>query len=208
MLWEEVRGQEPKVDAARVQERILMRQEVRPRGAGPGVAVGWPLPHCGVASGCGETSFSPLFPSQVDKLRLLLLEKMDENSQLSDKYLEQVPAALRGPSSSHPLSPTLHLPFNPSSSHFPVLQCLLADPRPGAEAPTEPEAAEGLRGDAGEDEEGELGPAGALIIPASGASPTNTASVPRSCPVPRSSQCSLRCHQPAPSSWPCCATWT
>lgn len=38
VLWEEVRGQEPKVDAARVQERILMRQEVRPRGAGPGVA--------------------------------------------------------------------------------------------------------------------------------------------------------------------------
>uniref|UniRef100_A0A493T536 Sperm associated antigen 5 n=1 Tax=Anas platyrhynchos platyrhynchos TaxID=8840 RepID=A0A493T536_ANAPP len=53
VLWEEVRGQEPKVDAARVQERILMRQE-------------------------------------VDKLRLLLLEKMDENSQLSDKYLEQI----------------------------------------------------------------------------------------------------------------------
>lgn len=76
------------------------------------------------ASGCGETSFSPLFPSQVDKLRLLLLEKMDENSQLSDKYLEQVPGALRGPSSSHPLSPTLHrlsLPFNASSSHFPAL---------------------------------------------------------------------------------------
>lgn len=60
VLWEEVRGQEPKVDAARVQERILMRQEVRPRGAGPGVAMRRPRPHRGVASGCGETSSFPL----------------------------------------------------------------------------------------------------------------------------------------------------
>lgn len=29
MLWEEMRGQEPKVDAAYVQERVLLRQEVR-----------------------------------------------------------------------------------------------------------------------------------------------------------------------------------
>ncbi|NXI68377.1 SPAG5 protein, partial [Anseranas semipalmata] len=49
VLWEEMRGQEPKVDAAHVQERVLLRQE-------------------------------------VDKLRLLLLEKEDENLVLSDKY--------------------------------------------------------------------------------------------------------------------------
>lgn len=30
MLWEEMRGQEPKVDAVYVQERVLLRQEVRP----------------------------------------------------------------------------------------------------------------------------------------------------------------------------------
>ncbi|KAM9257476.1 sperm-associated antigen 5 [Cariama cristata] len=53
VLWEEMRGQEPKVDATYVQERVLLRQE-------------------------------------VDKLRLLLLEKEDENLLLSDKYLEQV----------------------------------------------------------------------------------------------------------------------
>ncbi|XP_074887235.1 sperm-associated antigen 5 [Buteo buteo] len=53
VLWEEMRGQEPKVDAVYVQERVLLRQE-------------------------------------VDKLRLLLLEKEDENLLLSDKYLEQV----------------------------------------------------------------------------------------------------------------------
>ncbi|XP_042647373.1 sperm-associated antigen 5 isoform X2 [Tyto alba] len=53
VLWEEMRGQEPKVDAAYIQERVLLRQE-------------------------------------VDKLRLLLLEKEDENLLLSDKYLEQV----------------------------------------------------------------------------------------------------------------------
>ncbi|XP_009954810.1 PREDICTED: sperm-associated antigen 5, partial [Leptosomus discolor] len=53
VLWEEMRGQEPKMDAAYVQERVLMRQE-------------------------------------VDKLRLLLLEKEDENLLLSDNYLEQV----------------------------------------------------------------------------------------------------------------------
>ncbi|KAM6049083.1 sperm-associated antigen 5 [Chlamydotis macqueenii] len=53
VLWEEMRGQEPKVDAAYIQERVLLRQE-------------------------------------VDKLRLLLLEKEDENQLLSDKYLEQV----------------------------------------------------------------------------------------------------------------------
>ncbi|KAF1483403.1 Sperm-associated antigen 5, partial [Megadyptes antipodes antipodes] len=49
VLWEEMRRQEPKVDAAYVQERVLLRQE-------------------------------------VDKLRLLLLEKEDENLLLSDKY--------------------------------------------------------------------------------------------------------------------------
>lgn len=32
MLWEEMRGQEPKVDAVYVQERVLLRQEVRPGG--------------------------------------------------------------------------------------------------------------------------------------------------------------------------------
>ncbi|XP_054065162.1 sperm-associated antigen 5 [Rissa tridactyla] len=53
VLWEEMRGQEPKVDATYVQERVLLRQE-------------------------------------VDKLRLLLLEKEDENLLLSDKYQEQV----------------------------------------------------------------------------------------------------------------------
>ncbi|XP_062448805.1 sperm-associated antigen 5 [Rhea pennata] len=53
VLWEELRGQEPKVDAACVQERVLLRQE-------------------------------------VDKLRLLLLEKEDESSLLSNKYLEQI----------------------------------------------------------------------------------------------------------------------
>uniref|UniRef100_A0A8B9PDL1 Sperm-associated antigen 5 n=1 Tax=Apteryx owenii TaxID=8824 RepID=A0A8B9PDL1_APTOW len=55
VLWEELRGQEPKVDAACVQERVLLRQE-------------------------------------VDKLRLLLLEKEDESSLLSNKYLEQIRA--------------------------------------------------------------------------------------------------------------------
>ncbi|NXE87307.1 SPAG5 protein, partial [Menura novaehollandiae] len=49
VLWEEMRGKEPKVDTAHVQERVLLRQE-------------------------------------VDKLRLLLLEKEDENLLLSDKY--------------------------------------------------------------------------------------------------------------------------
>ncbi|NWW82544.1 SPAG5 protein, partial [Climacteris rufus] len=49
VLWEEMRGKEPKVDTAYVQERVLLRQE-------------------------------------VDKLRLLLLEKEDENLLLSDKY--------------------------------------------------------------------------------------------------------------------------
>lgn len=32
VLWEEMRGQEPKVDAVYVQERVLLRQEVRPGG--------------------------------------------------------------------------------------------------------------------------------------------------------------------------------
>lgn len=41
---------------------------------------------------------------QVDKLRLLLLEKEDENLLLSDKYLEQVRGALRGCPGSSPLS--------------------------------------------------------------------------------------------------------
>ncbi|PKU31947.1 sperm-associated antigen 5 [Limosa lapponica baueri] len=54
VLWEEMRGQEPKVDAVYVQERVLLRQE-------------------------------------MDKLRLLLLEKEDENLLLSDKYREQTP---------------------------------------------------------------------------------------------------------------------
>ncbi|KFQ41217.1 Sperm-associated antigen 5, partial [Mesitornis unicolor] len=49
VLWEEMRGQEPKVDTAYVQERIWLQQE-------------------------------------VNKLRLLLLEKKDENLLLSDKY--------------------------------------------------------------------------------------------------------------------------
>ncbi|NXU76063.1 SPAG5 protein, partial [Oreotrochilus melanogaster] len=49
VLWEEMRGQKPVVDATYVQERVLLRQE-------------------------------------VDKLRLLLLEKEDENLLLSDKY--------------------------------------------------------------------------------------------------------------------------
>ncbi|NWJ11078.1 SPAG5 protein, partial [Crypturellus undulatus] len=49
VLWEELRGQEPKADAASVQERVLLRQE-------------------------------------VDKLRLLLLEKEEESSRLSSKY--------------------------------------------------------------------------------------------------------------------------
>ncbi|XP_014808505.1 PREDICTED: sperm-associated antigen 5 [Calidris pugnax] len=53
VLWEEMRGQEPKVDAVYVQERVMLRQE-------------------------------------VDKLRLLLLEKGNENLLLSDKYREQV----------------------------------------------------------------------------------------------------------------------
>ncbi|XP_025903713.1 sperm-associated antigen 5 [Nothoprocta perdicaria] len=55
VLWEELRGQEPKADAAGVQERVLLRQE-------------------------------------VDKLRLLLLEKEEESSRLSSKYLEQIRA--------------------------------------------------------------------------------------------------------------------
>ncbi|NXM08696.1 SPAG5 protein, partial [Tyrannus savana] len=49
VLWEEMRGKEPKVDTARVQDRVLLRQE-------------------------------------VDKLRLLLLEKRDEKRLLYDKY--------------------------------------------------------------------------------------------------------------------------
>ncbi|XP_074746410.1 sperm-associated antigen 5 [Strix uralensis] len=53
VLWEEMRGQEPKVDTVYIQERVLLRQE-------------------------------------VDKLRLMLLEKEDENLLLSDKYREQV----------------------------------------------------------------------------------------------------------------------
>ncbi|XP_064892975.1 sperm-associated antigen 5 isoform X2 [Columba livia] len=53
VLWEEMRGQEHKVDTVYIQERVLLRQE-------------------------------------VDKLRLLLLEKEDENLLLSNKYLEQI----------------------------------------------------------------------------------------------------------------------
>ncbi|XP_075025223.1 sperm-associated antigen 5 [Calonectris borealis] len=53
VLWEEVRGQEPKVDTAYIQERVLLQR-------------------------------------QVDKLRLLLLEREEEKQMLSDKYLEQV----------------------------------------------------------------------------------------------------------------------
>ncbi|XP_072209356.1 sperm-associated antigen 5 [Excalfactoria chinensis] len=54
VLWEEMRGQEAKGDAAHViRERLLLRQE-------------------------------------VDKLRLLLLEKEDENVVVSGNYLEQV----------------------------------------------------------------------------------------------------------------------
>ncbi|NWU69415.1 SPAG5 protein, partial [Pterocles burchelli] len=50
VLWEEMQGQEkPKVDAAYIQERVLLRQE-------------------------------------LDKLRMLLLEKEDEKLQLSNKY--------------------------------------------------------------------------------------------------------------------------
>ncbi|NXL09413.1 SPAG5 protein, partial [Mesembrinibis cayennensis] len=49
VLWEEVRGQESKVDADYVQERVLLRQE-------------------------------------VDKLRLLLVEREDERLLLSNKY--------------------------------------------------------------------------------------------------------------------------
>ncbi|NXG73774.1 SPAG5 protein, partial [Baryphthengus martii] len=49
VLWEEMQKQEPKMDTAYVQERVLLRQE-------------------------------------VDKLRLLLLEKDDENRLLFDKY--------------------------------------------------------------------------------------------------------------------------
>ncbi|KFQ31647.1 Sperm-associated antigen 5, partial [Merops nubicus] len=49
VLWEEMRKQEPKADAAYVQERVLLQQE-------------------------------------VDKLRLLLLEKEDANQLLSNKY--------------------------------------------------------------------------------------------------------------------------
>ncbi|NXS54673.1 SPAG5 protein, partial [Brachypteracias leptosomus] len=49
VLWEETWKQEPKVDTAYIQERVLMQQE-------------------------------------VDKLRLLLLEKEDANRLLSNKY--------------------------------------------------------------------------------------------------------------------------
>ncbi|NXD81570.1 SPAG5 protein, partial [Halcyon senegalensis] len=49
VLWEEMQKQEPKMDTAYVQERVLLRQE-------------------------------------VDKLRLLLLEKEDENQILFNKY--------------------------------------------------------------------------------------------------------------------------
>ncbi|NWQ63704.1 SPAG5 protein, partial [Neopipo cinnamomea] len=49
VLWEEMRGKEPKVDTAHVQDRVLLRQE-------------------------------------VDKLRLLLLERRDEKRLLYDKY--------------------------------------------------------------------------------------------------------------------------
>ncbi|NXM26677.1 SPAG5 protein, partial [Oxyruncus cristatus] len=49
VLWEEMRGKEPKMDTAHVQDRVLLRQE-------------------------------------VDKLRLLLLEKRDEKRLLYDKY--------------------------------------------------------------------------------------------------------------------------
>ncbi|NXW64846.1 SPAG5 protein, partial [Eurystomus gularis] len=49
VLWEETRKQEPKVDTAYIQERVLLQQE-------------------------------------VDKLRLLLLEKEDANRLLSNKY--------------------------------------------------------------------------------------------------------------------------
>ncbi|NWU79361.1 SPAG5 protein, partial [Onychorhynchus coronatus] len=49
VLWEEMRGKEPMVDTAHIQDRVLLRQE-------------------------------------VDKLRLLLLEKRDEKRLLYDKY--------------------------------------------------------------------------------------------------------------------------
>ncbi|XP_009993416.1 PREDICTED: sperm-associated antigen 5, partial [Chaetura pelagica] len=53
VLWEEMRGQQPKADTTYIQERLLLRQE-------------------------------------VDKLRLLLLEKEEENLLLSNKHLEQI----------------------------------------------------------------------------------------------------------------------
>ncbi|KFU87705.1 Sperm-associated antigen 5, partial [Chaetura pelagica] len=49
VLWEEMRGQQPKADTTYIQERLLLRQE-------------------------------------VDKLRLLLLEKEEENLLLSNKH--------------------------------------------------------------------------------------------------------------------------
>ncbi|NXU59927.1 SPAG5 protein, partial [Turnix velox] len=49
VLWEEMRGQEPKMNTVYVQERVLLQQE-------------------------------------MDKLRLLLLEKEDENLLFSNKY--------------------------------------------------------------------------------------------------------------------------
>ena len=126
VLWEEMRGQEPKVDAAYVQERVLLRQEVRLGGCqGCGLLVS-PLLHgqgplqtslLEQATGRGgggspppdgshPTASSPhrSLSLQVDKLRLLLLEKEDENLLLSDKHLEQVWGALRGCPGSSPLS--------------------------------------------------------------------------------------------------------
>lgn len=98
---------------------------------------------------------------QVDKLRLLLLEKEDENLLLSDKYLEQVRGALRGCPSSSPLSilgPSLSSFGTSSQQASPTV-----GPRAGAEASSRPESAEDPRGDAGEDERGEV--CGSLLSP-------------------------------------------
>lgn len=84
VLWEEMRGQEAKGVSAHVQERVLLRQEVGMRSG----LWGWVLLQ---ALGAGRSAERPsLLRLQVDKLRLLLLEKEDENVVVSGNYLEQV----------------------------------------------------------------------------------------------------------------------
>lgn len=109
MLWEEMRNKEHQVDTAYVQERVMLRREVRPGSCravrAPHVTLLWTrrllqtfllTPHPSFQSFSPQGFQQGLLLLQVDKLRLMLVEKENENKRLTDKYLEQVWGAPRG----------------------------------------------------------------------------------------------------------------